>query len=381
MTILQLLFYISVLLLFLYALVMIILSYGWFSLGDFKTSKKKSYVKVSIVIPARNEEKSIVNCLNDLKNQKFPSDLMEVIIVDDASIDLTPDIVNQFMKDNPLMQIRLLSMPEEAGMVAFKKRAITSAIEVSTGDLILTTDADCRFGTKWVSTIVNFYETHNAKLILGPVRFFNEKTWFQRIQSLEFLGLIASGAASVTIDKPIMCNGANMAYEKELFLALEGYSGNDTFASGDDIFLMHKIRKANERIGFLKHADAFVNTLAKPTLKEFLEQRIRWVSKSKGYSDFNTIFVAIVVYLFNLILLVEFIVGFFNPIFFYLFGFSFIVKLVVDFPMTASISSFAQRSSLLLHFVPVQIINVFYIVLVGFIGNFVSFDWKGRKVN
>ena len=81
-----------------------------------------------------------------------------------------------------------------------------------------------------------------------------------------------------------MCNGANLAYEKKAFNDAGGFEGIDNIASGDDMLLMHKIQKIYpDRIKYLKSADVVVQTQPQETLKDFMNQRIRWASKADKY--------------------------------------------------------------------------------------------------
>ena len=92
--------------------------------------------------------------------------------------------------------------------------------------------------------------------------------------------------ASVFKKVHAMCNGANLAYQKDVFFEVGGFEGIDQVASGDDMLLMHKIqtRYPNE-IMFLKSKDVIVTTRAAESLKEFINQRIRWASKADRYTD------------------------------------------------------------------------------------------------
>jgi len=364
----------------LYVLLMLYFSYGWFSLGIYNRNYRNPSTPVSVIIPARNERKNILNCLDDIVKQDYPAGLFEIIVVDDASEDNTSKLVERFIAEHPETHVRLIKLAD-AHKNSSKKRAITEGVQQAKGTLIVTTDADCRMNEKWLSTIVNYYETYGVSMIVGPVNLDNENTFFKKIQSLEFLSLIAASAASVTLNNPILCNGANLAYEKDVFEKVKGFKGNEKFASGDDVFLLQKVkRKLHERIGFIRNVDAIVYTEPESSLKDFIRQRTRWISKSRGYKDPFTIAVAIIVYLFNLLLLTGLVLGFIYPLFLKAVLLFFIVKLFVDLPILGGISFFVGQSSLLLYYLPLQVINIFYVSFIGIWGNFVKYKWKGRRV-
>ena len=113
-------------------------------------------VKVSVIVPARNEALVIEHCLLSLMHQNYPDDLLEIIIVDDHSEDDTAAIVNK-CASGKLRLISLHNYLKEGDIIAHKKKAIEIGIAESSGDVIITTDADCIAGKDWISTIVNFY--------------------------------------------------------------------------------------------------------------------------------------------------------------------------------------------------------------------------------
>ena len=199
---------------------------------------------------------------------------------------------------------------------------------------------------------------------------------------MEFLSLVGSGAGSVGMGRPVFCNGANMFFSRAAFVELGGYSGNEKYASGDDVFLMHKVRKRYGRgsVGFNLREDAIVSTAGARGWGGVFRQRIRWASKAKGYKDAFTLTTALSVYLLNLCLFATFVGGFFFPFYFFLFGYLFVIKLMLDFPLLFGTLSFFRRQGLLAWFLPFAFIYIFYVVLAGWVSLFYGGRWKGRKV-
>ena len=374
-------FYIPLLLFgIIYVLIISIYTYGWFRLKTYKPPDITLKTQVSIIIPARNEEKNITNLLADLVKQDFSKDLFEIIVIDDNSSDQTVNIVNSFISSHPEHKIQLIKISEEELFMAYKKKAISLAIEKSRGDLIVTTDADCRLSEKWLKSIVSFYESEKPGMIVGPVSFHNEKSFFEKMQTLEFLSFIAITGGAIKIGNPIMCNGANLAYEKKVFYDVGGF-GSDEFSSGDDVFLMLKIKKhfGNKSVRFLKNYNAFVFTEAKKTLRDFINQRTRWASKNKGY-DFKILFISVTVYMINLLLLTGLVLSIFYPFLFKIVVFSFLIKLIIDIPILIGIGSFIKRSRMFIFSLPLVLIYPVYIILTGALGIVGNYQWKGRKV-
>ena len=363
--------------------IFLIISYtiGWYRMKKYVPGKDvKPTTRTTIIIPARNEENNIIRLLSDISKQTVPATLFEVLVVDDNSTDQTAALVEKFIRDQKTTHIKLLIQSGSDLHSPFKKKAIERAISESTGDLIITTDADCRVGNRWLETILSFYEENRPAMMVGPVCFHNEKSWFEKMQTPEFLSLIAITAGAIQINKPIMCNGANLAYEREAFNKAGGY-GADRFSSGDDVFLMLRMRKilGGKSIRFIKNYNALVFTEAKKNLLDFYHQRTRWASKNKGY-DFNILFVSASVYMVNLVLLAGFITGlFYTPLLYSMIWIT-LIKALIDLPVTMGIITFVKRKWVLLYALPLIILYPFYIVITGAMGIAGSYQWKDRKV-
>jgi len=381
MDLLEILYY-SLIALFGIVYFIIILSYtiGWFKLKTFNHLNDGLNTKVSVIVPARNEEQNIGRLLSDLLSQTFPEQLLEIIIVDDNSSDNTVQIVEKFINHHALTNMKLIQLNEHEQTFSYKKMAISTAIEQSKGDLIITTDADCSFKEDWIKSIVSYYETHKPKMIVGMVSYHEEKTFFEKMQTLEFLSLIAITGGAISAGRPIMCNGANLAYEKAAFEDVEGF-GNDSFSSGDDVFLLLKMRKkfGDRSVSFLKNIDSIVFTNAKKSIREFIHQRTRWASKNKGYNK-KILLVSFTVYMMNLLLVSGLILSIFIPGFLPFVLILLLVKLLIDLPILIGIGLFVKRGKIFLYGIPLIILYPVYIILTGALGMISGYQWKGRKV-
>jgi cellulose synthase/poly-beta-1,6-N-acetylglucosamine synthase-like glycosyltransferase len=235
-------------------------------------------------------------------------------------------------------------------------------------------------GTKWLSSIITFVQVNNAALVSGPVVFSSQKSFFHKILQLEFAGLVGIGAAALRLKSPNMCNGANLAYRKDTFNEVGGYTGNDNLPSGDDEFLMHKVfAKYPERVFFLKNRDAVVETPTPATFSEFLNQRMRWVSKSTQYSDKKITLLLALAYLFNLSILVNGVLAFANILFLYVFIIQVVVKVFSEYLFYGGILEFFNLKSLRAYILPAQPFHIAYVLVIGILGNFGKYSWKGRK--
>ena len=347
---------------------------SWKAIPLFKPVLSTPSTKISIIIPARNEEENIEPLLQSITNQNYSKELFEVIVVDDNSTDNTSAIAGKFSF------VKLVSLKEDS-INSYKKKAIETGIAAATGDLIITTDADCIVTPEWLSVIENFYKQSGSVFIVAPVVIESNSSLVQIFQSMDFM--VLQGITGASVDKQVhsMCNGANLAYERKAFQAINGFAGIDHIASGDDMLLMYKIHKAfPSRIQYLKSKDVIVSTQAVKTWKAFFNQRIRWASKADKYDDKRIFPVLLLVYLFNLSFLVLFVAGWWHSLYWYGLLILLVAKTIVELPFLFSIASFFNKTHLLKFFLFFQPLHIAYTILAGWLGKFGSYEWKGRRV-
>lgn len=350
---------------------------GWLRIKLYHPTVKAPQTRVSILIAARNEENNISHTIKDILEQSYPAELMELIIVDDHSTDRTSDVVLSF--SDP--RVKLIRLDEKEKLNSYKKKAITEAIKLSRGELIITTDADCRMKEEWLGTIVSFYEKNDSKLISSPVIYHQEKSFFERLQTLEFLYLIGLGASSIGNRIPSTCNGANLAYRRDVFFELDGFKGIDDLASGDDELFLHKVaERYPDGIGFCKSLSAVVYTQAKENLKEFIRQRKRWASKSTRYKNKSIVTLGVLIWLFNLMLLVTAAAGFADPVFWRTCLWALLFKFFCEAAFLLPLTQFARRRELIYYLPLLTIVHVVYMIFIGIAGNSGKYVWKGRVV-
>lgn len=381
----QILNWTAAILTILYALLLMAYRY-WFSLNKvFEQDMNKHFlaypIRFTIVIPARNEALNIKACLDSILAQDYPVEFFEVIVIDDFSEDDTAFIVKAIGHDHP--NVQLLSLADyfnQGEMNSFKKKAIEKAVSKAKGEWVVTTDADCIVPKQWLS-LYNAYIQQNLPdnklvFIAAPVMFMKEKGVLNEFQILDFLALQGITAAAVGAGKHSMSNGANLAFEKSAFIAVGGYQGVDQIASGDDMFLMHKMKVTlSSRIGYLFHPGAIVLTKAMATWKDFIMQRIRWSSKARYYDDHSIFWVLLLVYLYNLSFLLLLVVGAYRSL---LITIAF--KIFFEMFFLEPVTQFYKMPGQLRYFPLYQPLHVAYTLVAGLFGQVKTYTWKGRQV-
>ena len=338
-----------------YVFMLLIIFRSLIQIKTFKASTEP-YTFISVIVACLNEQKNLPVLLNSLASQNYPKDLFEVIIVDDNSNDNTMEIATEF---TGMSNILAISNKGEG-----KKQALRTGITASNGKLIITTDADCTMEKNWIRTIAAFYEMNKAEMIICPVSIASEPGFFRRFQELEFLSLQGVTAGSACSGKATMCNGANLAFTREVYL---NHSDNlhDEINTGDDIFLLHSLKKVRgSKIFWLESSDALVTTESSSTIGSFLKQRKRWISKGKAYKDSYTIILSIVTFTAIILQLFYFIAGLIYPVLTGVFLAILVLKSVPDFLILLNSSGRYNKRYLMRWFLPAQLLYPFYVLSV-----------------
>ncbi len=370
----------------LYATLLLLYRKSWKAIPFYHTKDSENSSEfISVVIPARNEAHNLPALIADLRLQKLTADKFEVIIVDDHSEDATAEIAEKAGGN-----IRLVKLADHITepVTAFKKKALETAISFARGNVIVTTDADCRVQSEWLSIISKYFNSADCNFLVMPVAFPQSKSFFQTFQSLDFISLQGITGAALYRRWHYMCNGANLAYRRDIFWKVKGFEGIDQIASGDDMLLMEKFAAFNgDSIHYLKNEKVIVETAACKNLKTFFQQRARWAGKSAHYKNSITTAVLILIYLLNALVLVSPFIfllrtgGTVSPgAFLAAWIAALLIKTVSELFFLAPVARFFNRVSTLKYFPLAQPFHILYTVLAGFLGMAGKQNWKGRKV-
>ncbi|MFM7710923.1 MAG: glycosyltransferase [Ferruginibacter sp.] len=373
------------LLLFLYMMLLMQYRRAWFRTDNIGPSltNQATIPFLSVIVAVRNEEERIDTLLTHLLSQHYTENRMEIIIVDDHSTDQTAIRVQSYTDP----RIRLLQMTEVNNTtVAFKKLALQTAVAASKGSYIVTTDADCQMGPYWLRTIADTILHEKPAMMVMPVDMFRSWRPLALFQSLDFLSLQGITMALFGLKTPALCNGANMAYSKECFEAIGGYTGLTHMASGDDMMLLEKCnRQFPGRVVYLKNKHVIVHTDPEPTLGAFVQQRIRWSGKmhQTGYSGIKPVFLLVGFLNAGLLLfgLSLFLLPATDRIAMADMGLLFLlIKTMVELYFLFPVARFFGRVRMLWFFPVAQPVHILYTVVAGLLSFRKTYSWKGRQV-
>lgn len=360
----------SSLLLGFYLFIVLLATYGWF-LHDPKHSSLLNEVEdfggVSVIIPFRNEAHNLPKFLSRITKTHSQSASVEFIFINDHSTDQWFDFVDV----NSLPSNVRFVNSEKIG----KKQAIYSGVELAKYDIILTTDADCIPAKGWVQTMSEYFIKNRCQLLFGPVTLEGVSSFLSYFQSIDYAAMAAIGGGSALAGNPFICSGANLMFSKSCYLSVFENIRLE-IASGDDVFLLHAFKQKGYRISFCKSSEALVSTSVEPTFSDLVKQRVRWGAKAKGYTDWFSIFVSLVVFLLSVDMIGSLVLV--NTLY-YVPILLFLIKMVVDgLFLRAILPLFKIRFRWFL-VVIIQLFYPFWIVYIAVKGFLSASSWKGRS--
>jgi len=332
---------------------------------------------VSVVIAVRNEERSIGACLESLFRQSYPREMYEVIIVDDGSTDTTAAVVSDFARRHT--QLHLISRSNDTPDRRGKSAALAEGIGRSTGDVILTTDADCTVPVRWIELMTDHLQ-NGTVFVAGPVAEQPTGSVLTNVEQLEFLGLITTAAGLIGAGRPINCNGANLGYRKSAFYAAGGFGEQEH--SNDDESLMNRIVHRNiGTVGFAPEWESTVLTHSANTPSSFLRQRLRWAGKRNHYEDPSILVSLVLLYLFFVSVaftgaLAVWDVRVLLPV-----GIVILGKALIDYSTLRAGARLFRQKVPAAWFVLAELLHVPYIVFTAAAGQCGGLFWKGRTIN
>jgi cellulose synthase/poly-beta-1,6-N-acetylglucosamine synthase-like glycosyltransferase len=340
-----------------------------------KCNKSESDIlpTVSVLVAVRNEENNIKTLIQSLKNIDYPPDRFEVIFIDDYSSDNTNKIIKSEI--NLFSNFKLIQSQEESGTnLKGKANAIDTGIQVSKGDIIFVTDADCLVQKNWIKSTVKYYRSDNIAMVCGFTNNEFGKSVFLNLQSFDWLYLLSIASSSSGLNNILSCIGNNISFRKNIYNFIGGYN-NIEFSVTEDLSLLKAIKKLkNKHIIFPLNENGLVFTTPCKNISELYYQKKRWFKGGIGLNFLGYI-LGIDLYFVNIILLFGW---FFLP--FLLYVFFILMKMISELIYLFPISKTLRLKNNFLFFPVFQIYFAIYGILLPF--SFIfgkKIYWKNRK--
>ncbi len=228
---------------------------------------------VSVIVAGMNEEENIGACIESLLKTDYPSEKLEIIVMNDRSTDRTKEIMLSYAQNNPV--VKYLETDETIGKLKGKTNALAIAIKKSKGEIIFTTDADIIVKPSWIKEMVRYYDSGT-----GVVNSFTtmelKNTWWS-LQSFDWIYLLALASGGNGIKAELSCLGNNMSYRRKAYDEVGGYE-NIRFSVTEDFMLLHTIRRKTKwKAKFPVNPDVKNDTYPCKDFKELFRQKKRWM--------------------------------------------------------------------------------------------------------
>lgn len=339
------------------------------TVGLFRTAKHQNTTShsVTVIIPAKNEENNIQACLEALSKQNYATEKAEIIVVNDHSTDRTINRAQQTQLPN----LKIVSVTTQDHLCP-KKNAIHQGIKASSGEIILTTDADCRPEPHWISDTVKCF-TPPIGMVMGYAPLRASSAQLNPLLELQSLVVAALSAGSTGIGFPLTCTGRNLAYRRKAYDDVNGFDGFGHIIGGDDIYLMQKMAQTPYKIAF--NLSPLANVPSQVHTDNQFNRQLRYQSKSLHYGP-RVLLLALAVYIFHLILMLSPVWFCYLPTTWNSVGYCFLAKITAD---ALFLGLAAQRFHCLKKMVWFPVLEVIlfpYIVIVCALGALVPTKWK-----
>ncbi|NJB82831.1 glycosyltransferase [Wenyingzhuangia aestuarii] len=356
---------------FLYSCLILSFVFGLIFLPKSKIDLAIPKQKFSILIPFRNEADNLETLLKSIEQLNYAPNDFEVILINDASSDKSVSIIKNWQEKIP----NLLLLENRRTSNSPKKDALQVGIKVAKHSWILTTDADCQLPINWLHCYNTTIHKKKSLFIAGPITLAIKKGFVHQYQLFDSLSLIGTTMGSFGLQKPMMCNAANMGFDKNSYLQIHN---NNSFniASGDDIFTLESFVKNNSnKVHYLNTTEAIVRTKSETNWKAVFQQRIRWAAKSTHYKNNFTKLVGLLVLITQLTLLISLV---YQPI---LAVFLWMVKIGVDGILLFITAEKLNQNINYWKYIPIAIIYPFLNTYIGIKALFGGYTWKDRSFN
>ncbi len=233
---------------------------------------------VSLIVCAKNEAENLQNHIPLWQKQNYPN--FDIILINDASVDETLEVMEAFAENDPRVQI--VNVKNNEAFWGNKKYALTLGIKRSKNTRLIFTDADCYpASNEWLATMASKF-SDKKQLVLGYGAYEKRPDFLNKIIRFETLMTATQYFSYAKAGNPYMGVGRNLAYTSNLYYENKGFMSHIKIPSGDDDLFVNEAA-TSENIEICLEPEAFTYSLPKKKKKNWLIQKKRHYSTAKLY--------------------------------------------------------------------------------------------------
>lgn len=332
----------------------------------------------TILVPFRNEENRLPLLLASISNLNYPVEQLQFIFINDASTDDSLGVIHRWRMQNGRVPLTIIDNIPNAKSP--KKEAIQLAMGIVKTTWVLTTDADCILAPDAFGLLDAYITAQpTAQAIAGGVRLHSAKGTAHQFDRLDQLAMQGLTLAAFQQKKHLLNNAANWAFTTSVFQEIGGHRAHLHLASGDDIFMLHRLAEKGKEIAYLNHPNYIVETLGATSWPELFAQRLRWASKSAAYKNPTLTDLGYSTFLANLALVAAWICTAITPIFGVVLVSLYAIKFWIDYPILRlavqhKLGNWPITTLLGVLFYPIWTALIAALSLLK-----IGFSWKGRR--
>ena len=342
----------------------------------FQRSKEQRYAEgdekidpneIVVLVPFRNEAGRIAGLLESIKALTIRP--QNIIFIDDHSNDQTSELIHKSLVGT---DYEVLLLPN--GVVG-KKMAIRFASDQTKSKYILTIDADVELPVDYFTSISSLGD---ADMYVLPA-ILKARRFIEHFYEIDLLLVTATNAGLAGWKRPIMASGANLLYKRSTFDKVDNIEAHINSASGDDTYLLRDFRESNADVRLHTNPQCAVTTETPQSLKEFIDQRLRWIGKTGDVRDYLSTTLAVLQAILTLVFFAGLIwtaIGSNWMLFGLLLGFKAFTDLILFFPYCYRVK---RLSSWI--FIPVYeiLFPIYTLILILLLFTYKP-KWKGRDI-
>jgi glycosyltransferase involved in cell wall biosynthesis len=261
------------------------LVFSCFLFDSKKTKKKHKDLPISVIVHAKNEAKNLKEFLPSILNQDYPD--FEVVLINDASSDKTLEIMQYFSKLHN--NIKIVNVKNVEVFWMNKKYALTLGIKAAKNEHFLFTDANCKPVSKhWIYEMSSNLNSTKS-IILGYGKYKKENTLVNIFVRFETLLTAIQYFSYAKIGAPYMAVGRNLAYNKEIFFDVNGFTNHMHINAGaDELFIQDAANNKNTIICASKNS--FTVSIAPNSFTKWFQLKREHISTISYYKVRHQLF-------------------------------------------------------------------------------------------